>query len=228
MLTTTGVTRLINRSQTFTGCSSSSSSRILLEPKTNPFIPRVANHSTTVSQPYRSTPAPTVHWTVGMSCCCFATCSVVYECKQRVEHRLPSHQKVVVRLRNGSGSAISVSTDGHLLGVHLWCPLTLQLIPSKSVPSFSATCSARPGGGNCVPFVPLCSPLATNIHPLNPFRRPLHFLSKPWYVSSIPSAFFKPSVIGNILENKALCVPFFSNRNFLMNDPSATRFLLYS
>ena len=127
MLKTTGVTRLINRSQTFTGCSSSSSSRILLEPKTNPFIPRVANHSTTVSQPYRFTPAPTVHWTVGMSCCCFATCSVVYECKQRVEHRLPSHHKVVVRLRNGSGSAISVSTDGHLLGVHLWCPLTLQL-----------------------------------------------------------------------------------------------------
>jgi hypothetical protein len=30
------------------------------------------------------------------------------------------------------------------------------------------------------------------------------------------------------LENKALYVSFFSNRNFLMNDPSATRFLLYS
>ena len=114
MLKTTGVTRLINRSQTFTGCSSSSSSRILLEPKTNPFIPRVANHSTTVSQPYRSTPAPTIHWIVGMSCCCFATCSVVYECKQRVEHRLPSHQKVVVRLRNSPGYAISVSTAGAL------------------------------------------------------------------------------------------------------------------
>lgn len=80
-----------------------------------------------------------------MPCCCFATCSVVYECKQRVEHRLPSHHKVVVRLRNSPGSAIPVSTAGALS--------LPSVVPANR---FNSACGGLPAPCNPWAFIVTC------------------------------------------------------------------------